>query len=158
MAHPRPVSARAFSLIEIIIVVSILAILAAMVIPRFANSKDQAAESALMTSVNSVNTKLTDVFASSGDWPTTIESSWFIGGEPNHMQNVFGVPMIEIVDTDGLTHPANKTLKAGVGGAYWYNSATGVFRARISDQGSEAATLAQYNKVNNAEESSLGNY
>lgn len=158
MPHRRPRSFRAFSLIELIIVISVLGILAAIVIPRFANSKEQAAEAALATTVHGVSTKLTDVYANTGDWPATIEASWFLGGEPNHAQNTFGVPMIQIVTTDGLKHPADRVLKAGVGGAFWYNPNEGVFRARVADQGSAAATLAMYNKVNNADETSLGNY
>ncbi|MFI4860434.1 MAG: type II secretion system protein [Phycisphaerales bacterium JB063] len=158
MRHPRPFPARAFTLIELLIIVSILGILASIVIPRFANSKALATNSALTTSVSGINTKLADVFARTGEWPATIEPAWFIGGEPDHVQNTFGVPMIQTVTTDGLEHPADKVLKAGVGGAYWYNPNEGVFRARVVDQGSAAATLDLYNQVNNASEAGLGNY
>lgn len=158
MTHPRRLSRRAFSLIEIMMVVSVLAILGAIVIPRFTNSRDAAEKSALATTVHGVNTKLTNEYANGGEWPAAIEAAWFIGGEPRHAQNGYGVPMVQVVTTDGLEHPADKVLKAGVGGAYWYNAEEGIFRARVSDQGSAAATLLMYNEVNNCDASGLGNY
>ena len=48
-------------------------------------------------------------------------------------------------------------LTASVSGAYWYNPKVGTIRARVSDQGSQAATLAFYNLVNGSQETKLGN-
>ena len=153
-ATPR----SAFSLIEIIVVVVILAILAAIVIPQFSGGQDQAAITALSTNVSSIRSKTASELARTGDWPAAIDSDWFLGGEPDHPNNGFGVPMIQVVTTPGLVHPVDKVLKAGVGGAYWYNNTNGVFRARVVDQGSSALTIDSYNQVNQSEEASLGNY
>ena len=57
-----------------------------------------------------------------------------------------------------ITHPLQKVLKTGVGGAFWYNSANGAIRARVTDQGSSTATIDAYNLVNDSSESNLGNY
>ena len=67
-------------------------------------------------------------------------------------------PEVQVYTTSGITHPANKVLKAGVGGAYWYNPLNGSFRARVTDQGSAAATIDFYNRVNFSDETGLGNY
>ena len=55
-------------------------------------------------------------------------------------------------------HPANKVLKGSMPGAYWYNPQNGIVRARVTDQGSSAATLQLYNDVNQSAETDLGNY
>jgi len=149
---------RAFTLIELMIVISIIGILAAIVLPKFSHGKEQAAIAAVASNVQSIQSKAASEMAKSGEWPTTIDSAWFAGGEPNHPQNSYGVPMIQIVDTSGLEHPADKKLTTGVGGVVPVRAAEGVFRARVADAGSEAETLAAYNKANNSSETAVGNY
>lgn len=149
---------RAFTLIEIIIVVSILAILAAVALPKFTSGKGEAQLAALATNVGSIQNKATSEFARTGEWPAAIDDGWFAGGEPDHPQNNFGMPMIQTVDASGVRHPVQKVLADGGAGAYWYNVAEGTFRARVTDQGSEAATLEAYNQINGSNETDLGNY
>jgi hypothetical protein len=65
---------------------------------------------------------------------------------------------VEVSTTSGATHPANKVLKAGVTGAFWYNSTTGAFRVRVGDMGTAQKTLDFYNKIHHSTETTLGNY
>ncbi len=154
----RFVERRGFTLIELMIVASVLAVLAAIALPRFASSNQEAELNVLATNVRSISTKITGEYARTGAYPAAIDASWFADGEPDHPHNTIGLPMFQASNWPGIEHPTNKVLKAGVAGAYFYNPANGVFRARVSDQGSESATLDAYNKVNQSSETSLGNY
>lgn len=94
-----------------------------------------------------------------GAFPAAIDPAWFAKNAlPSHPGNSFGVPDVETVNTAGTLHPANKVLKAGVGGAFWYNAANGMIRARVTDMGSSASTLSAYNLINHSNETALGNY
>ncbi|MCP4249757.1 MAG: prepilin-type N-terminal cleavage/methylation domain-containing protein [bacterium] len=162
--HRKPVSlpARqdgAFTLVEVLIVVVVLGILAAIVVPQFSDASTDAMASALQTNVSSIQTQLDIQYHKSGAYPLTVDATLFAGNKlPTHPGNDFGVPSVQVLSSAGLPHPANKVLKGGVGGAYWYNPAGGVLRARVTDMGSAAATLDFYNLVNRSNESDLGNY
>jgi len=145
--------------VEVLIVVVVLGILAAIVVPQFADARQDSAASTLQTNLSTLKTNIDLVRAKTAAYPANIDASWFASGlMPTHPQNTFGVAAVETVSSAGTLHPASKVLKAGVAGAYWYNSAEGLVRARVSDQGSAAATLAFYNRVNNSNEADLGNY
>jgi len=151
--------ARGFTLVEIMIVVAVLGILAAIVVPMYQNHTSKAEAAALQTNLNAMKQKITSLQSENGEWPTAIDGAWFSGGAvPGHPQNKVGAPAVQAVDGSTLAHPIQKVLTPGSGGAYWYNYAAGVIRARVADQGSEAATLAFYNEVNQCQETALGNY
>lgn len=150
---------RGFTLIELIIVILILGVLGALVIPYYSRGADQAIESTLSSSVRTIRQMIEHQHAKNGAYPATIEASWFGGGKvPKHPDNKASIATIDVDSQPGQTHPAEKVLTGSVGGAYWYNPANGQFHARVTDQGSEAATLKSYNLVNGAKETSLGNY
>jgi prepilin-type N-terminal cleavage/methylation domain-containing protein len=151
----------AFTLIEVLIVVVILGILAAIVVPQFADAGTEAMTSTLQANVRMIRDVLQEQYHRSGTstYPATIDTAWFASGTlPRYPTDTFGLDEVEVVATAGLMHPANKVLKAGVAGAYWYNSAEGKFHARVIDQGTAAATLDLYNLVNGSNEVDLGNY
>ena len=153
------IRARGFTILEIMIVVVVLAILAAIVVPQFADASLDAQIATLRSTIESVQRRIDYEYQASGTgaYPATINASWFAtGAVPTHPQNVFGVNSIEVVNAPGKSHPDSKVLQAGSSGAYWYNSAEGIFRARVVSQGSSAATLELYNRVNNATEADLG--
>ena len=81
-APPRPVHARkgviramtrharkAFTLVEVLIVVVILGILAAIVVPRFSNASDQSMQTAFVTSLNQYVKVATIKHEMTGQWP-----------------------------------------------------------------------------------------
>lgn len=145
--------ALAFTLVELIVVIIVIGILAAVVVPRYVNSTQEASAATLTRNIKVIEGELAQRVS-----PPTIDPGWFINGLPGHPENQAGEPAVETVNASGTLHPTNKVLKAGVGGAYWYNSAEGVVRARVADQGSSSATLAHYNAVNGSSEAALGNY
>ena len=151
----------AFTLVEILIVVVVLGILAAIVVPQFSDASQQATISTLRSSLHSIRVQIDFQHQNDpdGGFPATIDTAWFAGNAlPAHPGNSFGVPAVEVVNDGTISHPANKVLTTGVGGAFWYNSANGAIRARITDLGSSTATLDAYNLINDSSESGLGNY
>lgn len=152
---------RGFTLVEILIVVVVLGILASIVVPQFSDASQEATISTLRSSLHSIRVQI-DVQHHNdpaGGFPATIDPAWFAGNAlPDHPGNSFGVPAVEVVNDASITHPANKVLKTGVGGGFWYNRANGAIRARVTDQGSSTATIDAYNLINDSSESALGNY
>ncbi|GJM19182.1 MAG: hypothetical protein DHS20C14_13950 [Phycisphaeraceae bacterium] len=146
--------ARGFSLVEIMVVVIVIGIIAAAVIPRYGTSVREARAAAIVQQL-----KVIDGVAATNGTPETLEVTWFRGNSfPPHPENDLGINAIESVSAAGTEHPTNKVLVAGVAGAFWYNSAEGIVRARVADQGSSSATLEHYNAVNASSETALGNY
>ncbi|NOX59614.1 MAG: type II secretion system protein [Planctomycetes bacterium] len=153
--------ARAFTLVEVLIVVIILGILAAVVVPQFSNASQEATGASLKSTLDVIKDRVDYEKHQSptSQYPTVISPTWFasqIG--PLHPGNSFGVANVEVDTTAGRMHPVNKVLVAGVAGAYWYNSTEGIIRARVKDQGTSASTLTFYNDVNDSNETTLGNY
>ena len=75
MTRLRDAARRGFTLVELLIVVVILAILAAVVIPQFRNASDEAKESAIRASLATVRQAISlyrvqhkEVYPGSGDW------------------------------------------------------------------------------------------
>jgi prepilin-type N-terminal cleavage/methylation domain-containing protein len=161
MKRTRDNSRSAFTLLELLIVLVVLGILAAIVVPQYTGASQDAIGATLRSIIRTVQTRIDYEHhaSASGSYPDTVEAAWFAGQVlPSHPENSFGVPAIEVVDDAGEMHPDNKVLKASVAGAFWYNAADGAFRARVADQGSAAATLDFYNYVNQSNEAGLGNY
>lgn len=160
-AAPEESARSAFTLVEVLIVVIILGILAAVVVPQFSNAAQESLTVALQTTLAHVRTQIdrAKYLGASGAYPAAIDANWFVPAAlPKHPQNSIGLAAVEVVTNASLRHPANKVLATGVAGAYWYNTSTGDFRARVGDMGSSASTLAFYNRVNQSSETSLGNY
>lgn len=151
----------AFTLVEILIVVVVLGILAAIVVPQFSNASQDAAAVTLQSQLATIKAQLDYQFQASGTgtYPAAIDPTWFASNQlPQHPQNNVGIPAFQIDNTAGKLHPFAKVLTASMPGAFWYDPKTGIVRARVSDQGSSSATLDFYNRVNDSNESALGNY
>ena len=141
--------------------VVILGILAAIVVPQFSSASQDANRATLKTTLDVIQDRI-DYHrhrSPTSEYPATVDSAWFASGVgPTHPENSFGIASIQVDNTAGRVHPVNKVLKAGVGGAFWYNSTEGVVRARVADQGTSASTIKFYNEVNESSETALGNY
>ena len=152
------VARHAFTLIDLMIVITILGVLAAIVLPMFQTHKAEAATAALQTTLRNVKEEIVLYRATNNAIPPNIDPDWFAKDVlPEHPENTIGVAALELA-TGPAAHPTDKVLKAGVSGAFWYNQGNAAFRARVSDQGAESETLTYYNFINDAKETSLGNY
>ncbi len=70
----RPRRRRGFTLIELLLVMVILAVLAALVIPRFAGRSEEAREKAAQTQITSLFGTALDVYeADNGHYPSTAQ-------------------------------------------------------------------------------------
>jgi prepilin-type N-terminal cleavage/methylation domain-containing protein len=140
-----------FTLVELLIVVIILGILSAVALPQFGNQRLEAVSSTLQANVTQVEMVLEHrkQYTTDGSYPLTIDPSWFVSGQlPRHPDEMAGVPPIETVTSPGLLHPRDLLMHPGVAGAYWYNTATGTFRARVKTLPTAAETQAFYDLVN----------
>jgi general secretion pathway protein G len=75
MMTPRPQIRRAFTLVEILIVVIILGILASIVIPHFANASDQAKRSSLVSTLQSLRSQVELYMLQHGDKAPALDAS-----------------------------------------------------------------------------------
>lgn len=165
--HPSRVlrhASFAFSLIELTVVLVILGVIMAIAVPRYQDGVRKATVATLVTNTARINEALEQEYQAQvlDNYPDTIDPAWFANGKlPAHPGNSLGEPPVQVVTPGsgaGVIHPTSKVLKAGVGGAYWYNPDMGVVRARVRAASTAAQTLAEYNQINLSNETALGNY
>ncbi len=149
---------QGFTLVELTIVIAVLAILAALVVPKLQGHTDEAAVRTIQTNLRAIQTQVDAFVANHGQHPADLSGTWFVGGTiPEHPHNTMDIASHQTL-AGNYQHPGNKVLKSGVLGAYWYNPDNAVVRARVADVGTEAETLALYNEINGSDETTLGNY
>ena len=150
LAPGRGINRAGFTLIDLMIVVVILGILAALVMARYGEFREPAVLASLQTNLRTMRDLVRyHREISGGEWPERIEADWFPAGRlPDHPENTFDVPVLQVVERPPVLHPSDKTLDAGVLGAYWYNSGNGRVLARVAARETNADTLAFYHEVN----------
>jgi len=136
MHRARKMVAKGFTLVEILIVVVILGILAAIVIPQFTNASESAQFSSTVSQLQTIRSQI-ELYKNehSNDWPTVDGTSataidWdkltaetnLAGGTPSGSDKVYGpylqkVPVNPFEDssTTAGTPDADGTAAAGVG-------------------------------------------
>ncbi|MFK7787983.1 MAG: type II secretion system protein [Phycisphaeraceae bacterium] len=142
---------RGLTLIELMIVVSILGILAAIVVPTFSQGSDDAKHATAAVNVKAVQTKIQEYYLNHDAWPDTIDPGWFAGGAIPDNPYIDGTPSLVVQNITGKTELDVKYPNSSGSMIFWYNRATGSFHTRVPWAGSDEATLELYNRVNHIE-------
>ena len=140
---------RAFTLIEVLIVIIILGILAAAIIPQFTSAADDGRTNSTAMVVRAMMRKISAEKAKSGSFSAAVTASMFEGNTlpRNPLFPSVTDPDFGTVATDSSKyHPATKTSATDT--VWWYNSGNGVVRALIPNTGTDAEKIAQYNAAN----------
>lgn len=146
----------AFTLTELLVVIVILAILAAIVVPKVADSNREAEVAAAKASLRAIEAKIDEHYRIHGVWPTNLDVGWFVGHRlpkspwkaPHNGEaaNIFG---------QAHWHHPNTKISENHNHPYWYNNLSGAIRIRVPRQDNNEATLAFYNRVNDTNARSL---
>lgn len=148
---------RAFTLVELLIIFAILAIMAAIVVPRYTNATDVSRTATMASNVRLVRGFIAmhaiqaNYELSEEGFPTQIHADWFPQNQlPEHAWT--GLPMI-VNAVDGnvdAVFPGSKIYDTSVAGAAnaWYNTSNGAFCVRVPPQATDAATVEMFNRAN----------
>lgn len=108
--HPR----KGFTLIELIVVLAIVALLVALVAPRYVRSVDNAREASLRTSLNTMRDAIDKYAADKGRYPASLEALVKSG----YLRKVPEDPITERSDSWQMLPPAEDDAMAyGLAGA-----------------------------------------
>jgi len=106
--HPtnriRPQTQRAFTLIELLLVLVILGILAAIVVPKFSGRTEQAREAAAKTQIANFSTALDAFEVDNGKYPSGRNGLNDLVNAPRDAQNWKG-PYLKDIPNDPWTKP-----------------------------------------------------
>ncbi len=129
---------RAFTLVEILIVVIILGILAAVVIPQFADASTDAKLSALQTNLATIRTQLSMYKLQHNDtWPllATFTNQMTLSSKADGSTAAIGTalyiygPYVISIPNNPFTGTNTVTTGAVDSSDWFYDELTGVFRA-----------------------------
>jgi prepilin-type N-terminal cleavage/methylation domain-containing protein len=137
---------QGFTLVELVIVVLILGILAAVALPTLFSSSEDATEIATASVVNTVRDAVDLYFAEHGVHPESIDLSMLRGRLSNPYDPTHPTPVF-VANNPANLYPTWKILRPG--STMWYNKANGQFAARVAPQSTDAETIDLYNRVNN---------
>ncbi len=127
---------RAFTLVEVLIVVIVLGILAAIVVPQFSSASDDANTSALKTNLQSIRAQL-ELYKlqHNSSYPTlaSFTAQMTAGTDADGAAGTDFGPYLMTVPTNPFTNVNTVTDEAaGAGKGWYYNEDTGEFRANDS--------------------------
>ena len=137
-----------FTLVELMIVLAVLGILAAIVIPKFATATDVARASAASTTGQRTQSVIDKYQLDNGEYPAAIDGSMFASGKTpvNPFDSTAGSAVQVVNEGVQAAHPAIKFFQGS--GTMWYNADNGRFRMLVPVQQNNNATLELYNKAN----------
>lgn len=98
-------NARAFTLVEMLLVLVILGTLAAIVVPKFAGRTEQAKVTAAATEISSLETALDSFEVDNGYFPAGEDGLIDLVQEPNDTQNWHGPYLSKMITADPWGNP-----------------------------------------------------
>lgn len=146
-----------FTLVEILIVVVILGILAAIVIPQFTNASEEAKGGNLVTQLQSIRSQL-ELYQvqHNGDFPTLaqIQATWGVMTSKTDVDGVIGTtpavhrygPYLQQPPVNPFEESSTVAAAAAAGIGWVYNESTGNIKACLS---SAKATELNFTVVSN---------
>ena len=155
---------RAFTLVELLIVVTILGILAALVVPYIAKADDNSRADTLAVNVRHIREMITLYSGRAGTpqspqgFPQALDPDWFHGGRfPKHTWTSTSMIVETVAGPATVTYPAAKTFDPTdpAAASAWYNTASGAFCVRVPPQADNAKTLQMFNIANKCEVANL---
>ncbi len=128
---------NAFTLVELLIVVIILGILAAVVIPQFTDASTDAQTSSLTTNLSIIRGQL-ELYKlqHSATWPTLASFTAQMTAQTNISGGVgtdYG-PYLQSVPNNPFTNSSDLAVTGLDTSAWYYNETTGEFRANSTGQ------------------------
>jgi len=101
----NPILARAFTLIELLLVLVILAVLAAMIVPKFTKRSEQARVAATSTDIANMGTALDAFEIDTGRYPTSDEGLKALVEIPGNIKDWKGPYLKRTVGNDPWGNP-----------------------------------------------------
>lgn len=153
--------ARGFSLIELVIVISILAILASIVIPRFSSASDEAKIAQASANLRTIQVEVQQQFLNFGHYPDTLDPAWFKSDElpPNPFAEGDYAHTFQVYSNDDPLRriPESKEFKQSASWArpIWYHEVFGDVYFRIPEMEDQVAALQLFNRINGVQMTSM---
>lgn len=155
---------RGMTLVEVLIVIVVLGILAAIVFPKYSSIEAEARAKSAASNVRRVR-DLIQVHRHSGLYPlneqgnpTQIHAEWFRGtGIPEHAWTSRPMRIQNVAAGADAIYPQEKTFDVNDANAVnaWYNLDNGRFCILVPPRARDADTLALFNLANSCEAQSL---
>ncbi|MCC6422668.1 MAG: prepilin-type N-terminal cleavage/methylation domain-containing protein [Phycisphaerales bacterium] len=127
---------RGFTLVEILIVVIILGILAAIVIPQFSNASSDARRSSVVSQLQTLRSQIELFKLQHGDVPPQlITTGWSVlTGTTTYGGTTFG-PYMQTTPVNPLAHSSTVAAAAAANVGWVYNETTGAISATADAAG-----------------------
>jgi prepilin-type N-terminal cleavage/methylation domain-containing protein len=132
-----------FTLIELMIVVAIIAIIAAIAIPNLLRARLQSNESATVGNIEAINTAQISYNAANGSFATTFDqlttaSPPFLDGDWTGAKSGYNFTLGG--DADCFTVNADPTTPGSTGNKYFYSDCSGVIRYSTAGAADSSST------------------
>ncbi|MFZ4574892.1 MAG: type IV pilin protein [Phycisphaerales bacterium] len=137
----RKVTRKAFTLVEILIVVVILGILAAIVVPQFTSATQDAQTGNIRAQLKSLQNQI-ELFkarSTDGQYPDLVADGWGVMIDPNSDGN-FADGYIKSAPKNPFNNSTDITATAAADFGWHYDQTTGALGACYYDESTDALT------------------